>query len=112
MKFLFILLASCLLFSISQIRSKSYFGLNLPHQLAYENASIKYDIEIEALIAIGYIESRHNLKAVSNAGAIGVMQLMPRTAKWICGEINLFNPIKNIDWKIYGKSDKFFIIGS
>jgi soluble lytic murein transglycosylase-like protein len=40
------------------------------------------EVELSPLLleAVAYVESRFNPRAVSPAGAIGVMQLMPRTA--------------------------------
>lgn len=40
-----------------------------------------YRIDPLLLHAIAYVESRHNPKAVSHAGAIGMMQVMPATAR-------------------------------
>ncbi|HET9644244.1 MAG TPA: lytic transglycosylase domain-containing protein [Burkholderiaceae bacterium] len=40
----------------------------------------QYDIDPLLLHAIAYVESRHDPKAVSKAGAMGVMQVMPGTA--------------------------------
>jgi soluble lytic murein transglycosylase-like protein len=40
----------------------------------------QYDIDPLLLHAIAYVESRHDAKAVSKAGAMGVMQVMPTTA--------------------------------
>ena len=44
-------------------------------------AAREYQIDPQLLHAIAHIESRHNPKAVSKAGARGVMQVMPATGK-------------------------------
>ncbi len=46
-----------------------------------ENAGDAADISPRLLEAIAYVESRFNTKAVSPKGAVGMMQLMPATAK-------------------------------
>jgi len=43
-------------------------------------AARRYDIDPLLLHAIAHVESRHNVLAVSHAGAKGVLQLMPATA--------------------------------
>ncbi|MCK9689535.1 lytic transglycosylase domain-containing protein [Scleromatobacter humisilvae] len=41
----------------------------------------RYDIDPLLLHAIAHVESRHNPQARSNAGALGVLQVMPATAR-------------------------------
>lgn len=47
----------------------------------FEEAAQRYDISVDLLKAVAKAESNFNPKAVSKAGAIGVMQLMPATAR-------------------------------
>lgn len=47
----------------------------------FEEASQKYGVPLALLKAVGKAESNFNASAVSGAGAQGVMQLMPATAK-------------------------------
>ena len=65
--------------------------------------SDKYEIDSALVFAIIKTESNFNKNAVSKSGAIGLMQIMPTTATWIAGELNLefdasclLEPEKNI----------------
>lgn len=55
----------------------------------------KYRIDPGLLWAVITIESGWNVDAVSNVGAMGLMQLMPETARMF-GVKNPFNPLENI----------------
>jgi lysozyme len=44
-------------------------------------AASRHDIDPLLLHAIAHVESRHNPEAVSPAGALGLMQVMPATAR-------------------------------
>ncbi len=55
------------------------------------NASVKFDVPPEMILAIIRIESTFDTAAVSNKGAIGLMQLMPATARQVAEELR-------IDW--------------
>lgn len=59
-------------------------------------AAKKYKIDPAIIMAIIMAESGYNPRAVSKKGAQGLMQLMPRTAKWL-GVKNPFNPKDNIN---------------
>ncbi|WP_350344389.1 lytic transglycosylase domain-containing protein [Proteinivorax tanatarense] len=73
------------------------------NELVYEYSE-KYDLDPYLIFSIIRIESRYNEDAVSRRGALGLMQLMPDTAKWIGEkqdiEINnnedILNPETNI----------------
>ena len=54
----------------------------------FTEASDKYNINIKLLLAVADEESGFNSNEVSDKGAIGIMQLMPSTAK----ELNIDNP--------------------
>ena len=55
------------------------------------NSSVKFDVPPEMILAIIRIESTFDTAAVSNKGAIGLMQLMPATARQVAEELR-------IDW--------------
>ena len=61
----------------------------------FEKAAQKYNVPVSLLKAIGKAESGFNPKAVSPAGAQGVMQLMPATAKSL-GVTDSFDAEQNI----------------
>jgi soluble lytic murein transglycosylase len=53
------------------------------------NYTVKYDIDPFILYALILQESRYKTDAVSNAGALGIMQIMPSTASKVAKEISL-----------------------
>ena len=63
--------------------SSSSGGISCPDELEsyFQEASAKYDVDINLLKAIAKAESGFDASATSSAGAMGIMQLMPATAK-------------------------------
>ena len=59
------------------------------------HAAEENNIDINLIHAIISVESDYNPKAVSSKGAVGLMQLMPATAKRF-GVVDSFNPYQNI----------------
>ncbi len=63
--------------------------------LIWEKAA-KYDVDPALVAAIVENESRFRPRAISHRGARGLMQLMPRTGRWM-GARNLYDPEQNLD---------------
>lgn len=61
----------------------------------FQRASDTYHVPVELLKAVAKAESNFNPAAESHAGAQGIMQLMPGTAKSL-GVTNAFDPEQNI----------------
>ena len=72
-------------------------SLGCPSELEpyFKEAAEKYNVDINLLKAIAKAESNFNPNAVSSAGALGVMQLMPSTASSL-GISNAYNAKANI----------------
>lgn len=78
----------------------------------YSNYVVKYSREYELESALVYAviktESNFDSNAVSKSGALGLMQIIPNTAKWIATELNetydnenMFNADVNIKYGCY-----------
>lgn len=61
----------------------------------FEAAGRKYNLSPDLLKAVAKVESNFRLDVTSRAGAMGIMQLMPGTAKYL-GVDDPFNPEQNI----------------
>ncbi len=61
----------------------------------FKEAATKYNVSESMLKAIAYHESRYQTDATSYAGAQGIMQLMPSTAKAL-GVDNAYDPYQSI----------------
>lgn len=65
----------------------SYF-----YPLKYKDSIIKYGeiygVEAGIIASVANVESGFNEDAKSNKGAIGIMQLLPNTAKWVAEKID------------------------
>lgn len=60
-----------------------------------ETLAVQYGVEPNLVKAVARAESNFNPRAISRAGAKGIMQLMPQTAKNM-GVNNIFDPKENI----------------
>ncbi len=70
------------------IRSGEVFG-------AVKEASLEHKVDESLILAVMAVESRCRSKVISGAGAVGLMQLMPGTARWL-GVKNSFSIQDNV----------------
>lgn len=70
-------------------------GISTPMDEIFEEASRETGVDIRLLKAVGKAESNFRASATSHCGAMGVMQLMPGTAKSL-GVTNAYDPKQNI----------------
>ena len=61
------------------------------------NTALKYDLEPSFVKAVVHVESAFDPNAVSKAGAMGLMQLMPATASNYQLRQDHFNPDRNVE---------------
>ena len=68
----------------------------LPYARVVDEAAARYGVDPLLVHAVIAVESRHRPDAVSSAGAQGLMQLMPRTARML-GVVDPFDPRANVE---------------
>jgi len=61
------------------------------------NVALKYDLEPSFVKAVIHVESAFDPNAISRAGAMGLMQLMPGTASNYQLKQDHFNPVRNVE---------------
>jgi soluble lytic murein transglycosylase-like protein len=74
---------------------ESFFQSEVPFGGVIYQEARKNALAPELLAAVVHTESKFNPAARSQAGAVGLMQLVPRTGKWL-GARDLTNPAQNI----------------
>jgi hypothetical protein len=94
------------------LRPASLSGSGLagvPYADLFVQAGAKYGVSAKLLAAVAKVESSYNPQAVSKAGAQGLMQLMPSTARGL-GVTNSFDPAQAINGaaKLLAKNLKEF----
>jgi hypothetical protein len=74
----------------------AFFAEEIPYgELIYRKAK-KYDVDPALVAAVIEQESRFKPRARSHVGARGLMQLIPRTGRWM-GARDLYSPEQNVD---------------
>ena len=81
---------------ISDSIRAEFFAEEIPYGVLIYEKSKKYDVDPALVAAVIEQESRFKARAKSPVGARGLMQLMPRTGRWM-GAQNLYDPEQNID---------------
>lgn len=81
--------------SVQNTGTKKFSAGTASMDRIFEQAAERYGVDANLLKAIGKAESGFNSSVVSSAGAIGVMQLMPGTAKSL-GVSNPYDATQNI----------------
>jgi soluble lytic murein transglycosylase-like protein len=81
---------------INEAIREQFFANAMPFgDLIHEKAK-KYDVDPILVAAVIEQESKFRSRARSQVGAKGLMQLMPRTGRWM-GARNLYDPEQNVD---------------
>jgi len=75
---------------------EQFFKSELPFGELIHRKAAKYDVDPTLVVAVMETESRFKTRARSQVGAQGLMQLMPRTGRWM-GAKNLYDPEQNVD---------------
>jgi len=85
------------LFSVNLVKASSN-NKNYIKMLLIDNAKKSNYVKPSLALAVAQVESNFNANAISNKGAIGIMQIMPKTARDMYGvpKHKLFDPVINI----------------
>jgi soluble lytic murein transglycosylase-like protein len=75
---------------------KQFFANAVPFGDIIHAKAQKYDVDPALVAAVVETESRFRSNARSQVGARGLMQLMPKTGRWM-GASNLYNAEQNVD---------------
>jgi len=81
---------------INTVLRATFFAEEIPYGQLIHDKAIKYDVDPALVAAVIEQESRFKPRAHSQVGARGLMQLMPRTGRWM-GARDLYDPEQNID---------------
>jgi len=81
--------------STAEAVKEHFFKTQVPFGSLIYNEAKKNDIAPELVAAVVHTESKFVPTARSHAGAVGLMQLVPKTGRWM-GARDLTNPAQNI----------------
>ena len=79
----------------ANVRNTGVLECNSELNSYFVEAANTYDIDVNLLKCVAYAESNFNPKATSGSGAMGVMQLMPKTAEGL-GVTDAYDAKQNI----------------
>src|ERR1044071_4987049 len=80
----------------AEAAKEAFFAREVPFgQIIYHEAK-KNDLPPELVAAVAHTESKVVPTARSNRGAVGLMQLVPKTARWLGARGSLTDPTQNI----------------
>ena len=74
---------------------QAFFRTQVPFGSIIYNEAKKNNLPPELVAAVAHTESKFKPTARSGAGAVGLMQLVPRTGRWL-GAQNLTDPTQNV----------------
>ena len=77
------------------LKTRSLTSGNVDLDAIFDAAGQKYNISTDLLKAVARVESNFRPDATSRVGAMGIMQLMPGTAKYL-GVTDAYDPEQNI----------------
>jgi soluble lytic murein transglycosylase-like protein len=80
---------------VTEAAKEQFFKSEIPFGSIIYREAKKNNIRPELVAAVVQAESRFKPTARSGAGAVGLMQLVPRTGRWM-GARDLTNPVQNI----------------
>lgn len=75
---------------------RSFFSASMPYGDIIHAKAAKYDVDPLLVAAVIEQESKFSHTAHSQVGARGLMQLMPKTGRWM-GASDLYDPEQNVD---------------
>ena len=81
---------------INNVIRRDFFANAMPYGDIIHEKAAKYDVDPALVAAVIEQESKFRRTAHSPVGARGLMQLMPRTGRWL-GARNLYDPEQNVD---------------
>ena len=81
---------------INETLRRDFFNASMPYGDIIHEKAAKYDVDPILVAAVIEQESKFRRTAHSQVGARGLMQLMPKTGRWM-GASDLYDPVQNVD---------------
>ena len=82
---LFLLFVGTMLFG--KVMDRHTYQLKYPELI--QKYSAEYELDPYLVAAVIHVESSNDPKAVSKSGALGLMQVMPKTGEWIAEKLDI-----------------------